>query len=168
MYSPSAVPYGPASCRSMKTAQPASLPPGVCGSGGINRSTSASTAAPSSAVKYVHGPGFTAVGGAPAFGSHGMRLWTTPAKTEFVENNKVVAVVSINSRRRMPDWRRDGLGVPLPASSGELGWSLLVIIGLPHIKGIPTTYFQISTLWILRISYIASSRGNIGRALLRR
>src|SRR5215813_6137649 len=100
MYSASALPYGPASCRSMKTAQPASLPPGVCGSGGINRSTSASTAAPSSAVKYVHGPGFTAVGGAPAFGSHGKPLWTTPAKTELVEeNNNVVAVVSISSRR---------------------------------------------------------------------
>src|SRR6201984_459086 len=98
MYSASALPYGPASCRSMKTAQPASLPPGVCGSGGINRSTSASTAAPSSAVKYIHGPGVTAVGGAPASGAHGKLYWTTPAKTEWVENNNVVAVVSISSR----------------------------------------------------------------------
>src|SRR5215468_10981115 len=134
MYSASALPYGPASCRSMKTAHPASLPPGVCGSGGINRSTSASTAAASSAVKYVHVPGFTAVGGAPAFGSHGMPPWTRPAKTEFVENNNVVAVVSISSRRRMPDWHRGGRGIPLPASPGELGWSLLVVIGLPYIK----------------------------------
>src|SRR5580704_6352848 len=137
----------------MKTAQPASLPPGVCGSGGINRSTSASTAAPSSAVKYVQGPGLTSVGGAPAFCSQGKLPWTTPAKTEFVENNNVVAVVSISSRRRMPDWNRGGWGIPLPTSSGELSGGLLVIIGLLDFKGTPMKCCHLSTLRILRIEY---------------
>src|SRR5262249_16884593 len=116
----------------MNTAQPASLPPGVCGSGGISRSTSASMAAPSSGVKYTQDPGCTAVGGEPAFGAQGKLSFTTPAKTEFVANNNVIAVVSSSSRRCMAGWDRDGRGMPLAASSAALRSSLLVIIGLPY------------------------------------
>src|SRR5437899_13001738 len=86
----------------MKTAQPASLPPGVCGSGGISRSTSASIAAPSSGVKYTHGPGCTAVGGVPAFVAHGKLPLTTSARAEGAENTKVMAVAMSNARRRQP------------------------------------------------------------------
>src|SRR6516165_2735705 len=91
----------------MKTAQPASLPPGVCGSGGINRSRSASTAAPSCAVKYAHGPGRTGVGGLPAFGDQGRLSLTTNAETEVVENIRVIAVVNSSSRRLTPGSDRD-------------------------------------------------------------
>src|SRR5438132_5718648 len=97
----------------MKTAQPASLPPGVCGSGGISRSTSASTAAPSSGVKYTHGPGRTGVGGAPAFGAQGRLPLTIKARAEVVEKNNHPAVVASSSRRLRPeavDRRQDVLG----------------------------------------------------------
>ena len=96
----------------MKTAQPASLPPGVCGSGGISRSTSASTAAPSSEVKYTHGPGCTAVGGVPAFVAHGKLPLTISARAEVAENTKAMAVVTSNSRRRTPGSERDEPGIP--------------------------------------------------------
>src|SRR5215831_8558702 len=102
MYKPSALPYGPASCRSMKTAHPASLPPGVCGSGGISRSTSASMVTPSSAVKYAQGPGCTGVGGLPAFGAQGKLPFTSNAEAEVVENISVIAVVNSSSRRFTP------------------------------------------------------------------
>src|SRR5258708_1892171 len=101
----------------MKTAQPASLPPGVCGSGGISRSTSASIAAPSSGVKYTHGPGRTAVGGVPAFVAHGKLPLTTSARAEVAENSKVMAVVMSNSRRRTPGSERDEPGIPSGALS---------------------------------------------------
>src|SRR5262249_18402332 len=107
MYHRSAEPYGPASCRSMKTAQPASLPPGVCGSGGIRRSTSASTAAPSSGVKYTQGPGGTGVGGLPAFGDQGKLPCTTNADAVVVENMSVIAVLNSSSRRLTPGVDRD-------------------------------------------------------------
>src|SRR5439155_13019472 len=100
---------------SMKIAQPASLPPGVCGSGGISRSTSASTAAPSSGVKYTHDPGCTGVGGAPAFGAHGKLPLTIRARAEVVENNNHTAVVASSSRRlraEAVDRRQDVLGTP--------------------------------------------------------
>src|SRR6266404_6665963 len=87
----------------MKTAQPPSLPPGVCGSGGISRSTSASTAAPSSAVKYTHAPGRTDVGGAPAFGAQGKLPLTIRARAEVVEKHNHTAVVAISSRRLRPE-----------------------------------------------------------------
>src|SRR5262245_30455327 len=102
MYHRSAEPYGPASCRSMKTAHPASLPPGVCGSGGISRSTSASMAAPSSGVKYTQGPGCTGAGGLPAFGDQGKLPFTSNAAAEVVENMSVMAVVKSSSRRLTP------------------------------------------------------------------
>src|SRR5262249_25238874 len=107
MYNPSALPYGPASCRSMKTAHPASLPPGVCGSGGISRSTSASMAPPSSAVKYAQGPGCTGVGGAPAFADQGKLPFTSNAEAEVVENMSEIAVVKSSSRRLTPGLERD-------------------------------------------------------------
>src|ERR1044072_2696851 len=55
----------------MNTAQPASLPPANFGSGGINRSTTPSTVAPSSAVKNSQPPGRVWAGGIPAEGCHG-------------------------------------------------------------------------------------------------
>src|SRR5262249_13280577 len=117
----------------MNTAQPASLPPGVCGSGGISRSTSASMAAPSSAVKYTQGPGRTALGGLPAFGAQGKLSFTTPAKTGVAVSN-VIAVVNSRSRRRMPEWNCDGRDLSLKAPSAALSSILSVIIGLPHIR----------------------------------
>src|SRR6267142_2472637 len=99
----------------MKTPQPASLPPGVCGSGGISRSTSASMAALSSGVKYTHAPGRTGVGGAPAFGAHGKLPFTVRARAEVVEKHNHTAVVASSSRRLRPapdDRREDVLGVP--------------------------------------------------------
>src|SRR5260370_27843067 len=101
----------------MKTAQPASLPPGVCGSGGISRSTRGSIVAASSGVKYTHGPGCTAVGGVPAFVAHGKLPLTTSARAEVAENTKVMAVVMSNSRRRTPGSERDEPGILSPALS---------------------------------------------------
>src|ERR1700730_15494139 len=106
----------------MKTAQPASLPPGVCGSGGISRATSASTAAPSSGVKYTHAPGRTGVGGAPAFGAQGKLPLTIRARAEVVEKNNHTAVVASSSRRLRsePDDRRpDVLDVPSLSAAGS-------------------------------------------------
>src|ERR1700724_1054880 len=99
----------------MKTAQLASLPPGVCASGGISRSTSASTAAPSSGVKYTHGPGRTGLGGAPAFGAQGKLPLTIRARAEVVEKNNHTAVVASSSRRLRPEAvarGQDVLGLP--------------------------------------------------------
>src|SRR5260370_1253190 len=83
----------------MKTAHPQSLPPGVSGSGGISRSTKASTAAPSSGVKNTHGPGLTAWGGSPANGRQGIPV--PPAKvrasaTRVISSN---ALEASNARR---------------------------------------------------------------------
>src|SRR5215831_6048293 len=112
MYKPSALPYGPASCRSMKTAHPASLPPGVCGSGGISRSTSASMVTPSSAVKYAQGPGCTGVGGLPAFADQGKLPFTSNAEAEVVENMSEIAVVNSSSRRLTRALERDLVLIP--------------------------------------------------------
>ncbi len=62
----------------MKTAQPASLPPSVSGSGGIRRSTSASTAAPSAGSKKIHGPLTNGAGGDPASGRQGSHCARAP------------------------------------------------------------------------------------------
>src|SRR5258706_6734380 len=86
----------------MKTAQPASLPPGVSGSGGINRSTMASTAAPSSGVKNSHGPGRTNGGGTPASGFHGKPPAMVRARPEAVDKRSDSAVAASSSRRRTP------------------------------------------------------------------
>jgi hypothetical protein len=58
----------------MKAAQPASLPPGVSGSGGINRSTSASTVAPSAGLKKIQDPLTNGAGGEPASGRQGSHV----------------------------------------------------------------------------------------------
>src|SRR6516164_6086994 len=55
----------------MNAAHPASLPPVLSSSGGIKRSTAASTREASSAEKNVHGPGRAGIGGDAAPGSHG-------------------------------------------------------------------------------------------------
>src|SRR5271154_1954244 len=56
----------------MNPAPPASLPPGPRSSGGISRSTAASTSAASSAVKNIQGPGRTCSGGGAVPGDHGI------------------------------------------------------------------------------------------------
>jgi hypothetical protein len=93
-------------------------------------------------VKYTQGPGCTAVGGVPAFGVQGKLSFTTPAKTELVENSNVMAVLSSRSRRRTPDWNRDGRDIALPASSTALSWSLSAIIGPPCVRN---TYDELSS-----------------------
>jgi hypothetical protein len=59
-------------------------------------------AAPSSAVKYIQGPGCTGVGGLPAFADQGKLPFTSNAEAEVVENMSVMAVVSKSSRRLTP------------------------------------------------------------------
>jgi hypothetical protein len=83
----------------MKTAHPQSLPPGVSGSGGISRSTKASTAAPSSGEKNTHGPGFAAWGGSPANGRHGIPV--PPAKDRAPAARAIsnIAVDASSARR---------------------------------------------------------------------
>ena len=85
--------------RSIKTAHPQSLPPGVSGSGGINRSTKASTAAPSSGVKNTHGPGLTACGGSPANGRHGNPLPPANVRALAPRATSSIAVEASNARR---------------------------------------------------------------------
>ena len=86
----------------MKTAQPESLPPGVCGSGGITQSAIASTVRPSSPVKNSHGPNLAAAGGAPALGVHGICPEMVAAPT-FVAPNSNIAVPARNSRLRIAE-----------------------------------------------------------------
>src|SRR5271155_5168018 len=95
-YKPSSVPYAPANCRSTKTAQPESLPPKVCGSGGMIRSAKASMARPSSGVKNTQGPSLTATGGLPPFGSHG----SAPAIVLAVDRELVDISSAAVDRRR--------------------------------------------------------------------
>src|SRR5262249_40353953 len=83
---------------SMNTAQPASFPPGVSGSGGMMRSAMASIAWPSGPEKKTHGPGFTRMGGLPAFGVHGRPPVTTAARLDKPPSRKT-AVLANKSRR---------------------------------------------------------------------
>src|SRR5271170_1278442 len=92
----------------MKTAHPASLPPGVSGSGGMRRSTSASTAAPSLASKKIHAPGLTGWGGEPASGRQGSNSARPPAAPPISRN----AALPSNSRRR-------SLNARPPAKAGQ-------------------------------------------------
>src|ERR1700742_1587667 len=76
----------------MKTAHPASLPPGVSGSGGMIRSTIASIALASSEVKNCQGPGRTNSGGDKGNGDHGMRSRMMDARvSDVVPTNQSVA-----------------------------------------------------------------------------
>src|SRR5438105_15808698 len=97
----------------MKTAHPQSLPPAVSASGGINRSTKASTAAPSSGVKNTHGPGSTACGGSPANGRHGIPV--PPAKVHA----PAVCVTSSNAVEASNALRLGSAGVGLACRSAE-------------------------------------------------
>src|ERR1700722_18840548 len=99
MYRPSAAPYGPASCPSIKTAQPASLPPGVCGSVGIRRSTRASTALTSSGVKNLQTLGSTGCGGLAAPGAQGILPVTVSART--------LELKAASAAPATRTWRRD-------------------------------------------------------------
>src|SRR5262245_47714338 len=83
----------------MKTAQPTSLPPGVSGSGGMSRSTSASMAWASSAVKNRHGPVPAAPGGSAEPGLHGSEPLTISAFATSEPANKAAAVEVRSSRR---------------------------------------------------------------------
>src|SRR5580698_10265393 len=76
----------------MKTAHPASFPPGVSGSGGMIRSTIASIALASSAVKNCQEPGRTESGGDEGKGDHGMRSRMIEARvSDVVPTNQSVA-----------------------------------------------------------------------------
>src|SRR5271163_5008124 len=83
----------------MKTAHPQSLPPGVSGSGGIRRSTNASTVAPSSGVKNTHGPGVAAWGGSPANGRHGIPVPPAKVRALAARVTNSNAVEASNARR---------------------------------------------------------------------
>src|SRR5258708_38197257 len=83
----------------MNTAQPASLAPGVSGSGGTSRSPSASTADPSSGEKNSHGPGRTGAGGAPASGAQGMPPAITRAPAGLDDSRRASPVLVKRSRR---------------------------------------------------------------------
>src|ERR1700684_4227081 len=85
----------------MKTAQPQSFPPGVSGSGGINRSTKASTAALSSGAKNTHGPGLTAWGGSPPTGRHGNPAPPGKISARAAEAARSMAVEASNARLRV-------------------------------------------------------------------
>src|SRR5580692_5615031 len=83
----------------MKTAQPQSLPPGVSRSGGINRSTNASTVAPSSGVKNTHGPGLATCGGSPANGRQGIPAPPGRVRASAARATSSNAVEASNVRR---------------------------------------------------------------------
>ena len=83
----------------MKTAHPQSLPPGVSGSGGISRSTKASTAAPSSGVKNTHGPSLAAWGGSPANGRQGNPPPAANVRAPAARATSSIAVEGSNARR---------------------------------------------------------------------
>src|SRR5664279_1841830 len=83
----------------MKTAHPASLPPGPRSSGGIRRSTAASISAASSAVKNIHGPGRTSVGGLAAPGSHGRAPFSVRARATVEPATSSAAVDASIARR---------------------------------------------------------------------
>src|SRR5450631_4357421 len=83
----------------MKTAQPASLPPGPRSSGGIRRSTAASISEASSDVKNIHGPGRTSAGGVAVPGSHGMPPLRVRARPALVPATSKAAVETRSERR---------------------------------------------------------------------
>src|SRR5438105_2086583 len=103
----------------MNTAQPASLPPGARGSGGISRSTNASTAAPSSGVKNSHGPGRTGVGGEPASGCHGRPPEIRRAQVDDDELKRKVNAELVRSCRRPIRIDASVLIRPAPAGNGR-------------------------------------------------
>src|SRR5580693_8244511 len=82
----------------MKTAHPASLPPGPRLSGGISRSTAASITAASSAVKNIHGPGRTTTGGVAVPASHGRPPASVRARAKVVPTKKNAAAEPSNKR----------------------------------------------------------------------
>src|SRR5262245_18654410 len=91
----------------MNTAHPASFPPGVSGSGGMIRSAMASIVWPSGPVKKTHGPGFTGMGGLPAFGVHGRppaiaaaRLDKPPSRRTAVLANKSLRLKLMTNTNR--------------------------------------------------------------------
>src|SRR5450631_1623431 len=86
----------------MNTAHPASLPPGPRPSGGIRRSTTASTTDASSDVKNIHGPGRTGTGGAPAPGTQGKPWLIVSARPIVVVASKKAALVARSDRRDKP------------------------------------------------------------------
>src|ERR1700750_1710028 len=87
----------------MKTAHPASLPPGVCGSDGMIRSTIASIALASSTVKNFQGPGRSMCGADEGYGAQGTWPWITEARVnDVVPANQNVA--EIRKRRRCSIW----------------------------------------------------------------
>src|SRR5271169_113978 len=85
----------------MKTAHPASLPPGPRSSAGIRRSTAASTSEVSSAEKNIHGPGRTAAGGLAVPGLHGIPCRIVEAPAEIESAKKQTAVEARSERRDM-------------------------------------------------------------------
>src|ERR1051326_1228092 len=115
----------------MNTAQPASLPPANFGSGGINRSTNASTVAPSSAVKNSQPPGCVWAGGIPAEGCHGNFPAIVRARAGTRESRKdarlpantlrrCVAMVLLCSRfSAVAAWRRRYLAAPRTLLVGD-------------------------------------------------
>src|SRR5665213_1780392 len=125
----------------MKTAQPASLPPGPRSSGGIRRSTAASTKEASSDVKNIQGPGRTNIGGLASPGCHGIppvrvraRPAVVPAKSsaavetsserrDSLDENRVATIGSYFQRE---SWRCLGLAMPelAPSFAPHAGLSL--------------------------------------------
>src|SRR5665647_2637384 len=83
----------------MNTAQPVSFPPGPRLSGGISRSTAASTSAASSAVKNIQGPGRTIAGADAVPGFHGMPPISVRARPDDVPATKRAAVETRKERR---------------------------------------------------------------------
>jgi hypothetical protein len=118
----------------MKTAHPASFPPGVSGSGGMMRSTMASTARPSGPVKKTHGPGLTGTGGLPAFGAQGRRSAMTAASADKPPSNQ--NAVPANKCRRLTPMTKTGEpgSLKLPNSQNSLGLRQVVpIMGRPFV-----------------------------------
>jgi leucyl/phenylalanyl-tRNA--protein transferase len=93
------------------------LPPGPRSSGGISRSAAASIADASSAVKNIHGPGRTTVGGVAVPGAHGIAPLMDNARAALVLDTMSAAVEVRSSRRE---------------SRGETRVSTLVIPSLHH------------------------------------
>src|SRR5947207_12562675 len=107
----------------MKTAHPQSFPPAVSGSGGINRSTKASTAAPSSGVKNTHGPGLTTWGGSPANGRQGIPVPPAKVRAHAARVISSNAVEASNPRR-----------LSTPADDLALTGAEFVVMAFPSVS----------------------------------
>ena len=104
----------------MNTAQPQSFPPGVSGSGGISRSTKASTVSPSCGVKKCQPPGVAGDGGLADPGCHGRAPLITVARAagDTMHNASAVDPKSCRRLTRCTGFKSCSAAYPATRDSG--------------------------------------------------